>query len=191
MKRVIAVAAAGAAAAVAALAGAGGASANLGYCLGGTPGAGGRFLDLPPESVSLPQYAGARPATWVEGIGLTCDLPPKGYLFVTGSLVDSGGLDLGPTSGDQSRIYPVARPVRAGYCTATGTFVNLLLGQPTWDRTYAGLTPATFVQGRGIACGGTPAGYSLAAAPVNGSGVAGGPTDPTSIYPYAVPGTGK
>ncbi len=60
---------------------------------------------------------------------------------------------------------------RVGYCSvagdtwadgspmATGTFLNLFLGQPDGDAHYAGATQAVFVQGEGLTCN-PPSGYT-------------------------------
>jgi hypothetical protein len=62
--------------------------AHAGYCsvpgnlsTGGTPLQPGTFLDLvvgEPESNG--RYAGAAPANFVQGVGLTCSAPPPGYI---------------------------------------------------------------------------------------------------------------
>ena len=47
----------------------------------GAPIAPGTFLDLLAAQItSDPHYAGATPAIFVEGKGLTCDPPPPGYV---------------------------------------------------------------------------------------------------------------
>jgi hypothetical protein len=78
---------------------------------------------------------------------------------------------------------------RAGYCsvagntTATdaplqpGTFLDLLVGEPSRDGHYTGATLAIFVKGSGLTCGTPPAGYVR-------RGVTSG------LYPYYVPAGG-
>lgn len=180
MKRVLTAAVAAAAVAVGALVGAGGAAAaeNHAYCLNG------KFLDIPASQVADPAYKGATPANYYQGIGLTCDPPPVGWIFAPNVLVNGSGRDLGAASGDPERIYKFARPVRAGYCNG-GIFLNLMLGQPAVDPPYARVTPASYFRGIGITCAPLPAGYVYTGAFVNSAGVAGGATDPLSIYRYA------
>jgi subtilisin-like proprotein convertase family protein len=70
-----------------------------------------------------------------------------------------------------------AQLTRIGYCTTTGTFVNLVLGQPTNDPKYAGAVPANYLQGKGITCDST-AGYTA-------TGTFAGPLGPgNGPYPY-------
>jgi hypothetical protein len=82
-----------------------------------------------------------------------------------------------------------ASGARAGYCSATGdtsvdgnpiaggTFLNLLYGQPQTDVHYTGATLANYVQGMGITCDETPAGYSL-------QGFVSQAGDAGDLYPY-------
>jgi hypothetical protein len=71
------------------------------YCLNG------KFLDLQLGQPALdPRYAGATPAFYYQGIGLTCDPLPAGYVL-TDTLVNSSGLDIGAI--DPGRIYRYAR----------------------------------------------------------------------------------
>ena len=71
------------------------------YCLNG------RFLDLELGQPALdPRYTGGTPAFYYQGIGLTCDPLPAGYVF-TDTLVNSSGLDIGAI--DPGRIYRYAR----------------------------------------------------------------------------------
>jgi hypothetical protein len=64
-----------------------------------------------------------------------------------------------------------ARTPRAAYCAAAGntapdgskltagSFLNLRVGQPGKDPSYAGATLARFVEGKGLTCDAAPAGY--------------------------------
>ena len=64
-----------------------------------------------------------------------------------------------------------ARTPRAAYCAAdgntgadgakltAGSFLNLRVGQPAKDPSYAGATLARFVEGKGLTCDTPPAGY--------------------------------
>jgi hypothetical protein len=71
------------------------------YCLNG------KFLDLQLGQPALdPRYTGAIPALYYQGIGLTCDPLPAGYVL-TDTLVNSSGLDIGAI--DPGRIYRYAR----------------------------------------------------------------------------------
>jgi hypothetical protein len=65
-----------------------------------------------------------------------------------------------------------------GQPIAPGTFLVLNGGQPAVDPSYAGATPAVFLQGLGIACG-VPVGYTLTSQTV-GYGGAGDP----GVYAY-------
>jgi hypothetical protein len=61
--------------------------------------------------------------------------------------------------------------VRAGYCSvagntnadgsalAPGTYLDLVVGEPSRNGRLAGAVPANFVQGSGLTCSGPPAGY--------------------------------
>lgn len=180
MKRLLTAALAAAAVAVGALVGAGGAVAaeNYAYCLNG------KFVVIPETQIAEPAYRSATPAFYYEGIGLTCDPAPVGWVFSPNMLVNGSGQDLGAASGDRERIYKYARQVRAGYCNG-GIFLNLMLGQPAVEAAYSRVTPATYVQGMGITCAPLPAGYVYTGTFVNSAGVAGGATDPVSIYRYA------
>ena len=83
----------------------------------------------------------------------------------------------GPAEYDIDNVQLLADAVsangsRVGYCAAngdtwadgsaiaTGTFLNLAMGQPLNDPHYTGATPANFVKGEGITCAAPPAGYS-------------------------------
>lgn len=67
---------------------------------------------------------------------------------------------------------PSTDGLRAGYCAvdgdtwadgsaiATGTFLNLAIGQPSTDAHYTGAVAANFVEGKGITCDAAPAGYT-------------------------------
>src|SRR6476619_5391779 len=60
---------------------------------------------------------------------------------------------------------------RAGYCSVSGntaadgtalqpgTFLDLLIGEPTTNGHFAGAAPANFVKGTGLTCASPPAGY--------------------------------
>ncbi len=141
---------------------------RAGYCaaagdvdpVSGQPIPAGTFLNLNKgQPDSDPNYAGATPARYVEGEGITCDAPPPGDV--------QDGFEAGyPSFG------PPSPPERTGYCTAAGdvnplsgqpipagTFVDLLTNQPASDPDYAGATPAIYIQGQGVTCGVVPAGY--------------------------------
>lgn len=180
MKRMLTAALAAGAVAVGALAGAGGAAAaeSYAYCING------KYRDVPEAQIADPAYKGATPANYYQGIGLTCDAAPVGWVFTPNALVNGSGDDLGAVSGDRKRIYKFARPVRAGYCNG-GIFLNLMLGQPAVTPAYARVTPASYFRGIGITCSPLPAGYAYTGAFVNSGGFAGGTTDPLSIYRYA------
>lgn len=51
-------------------------------------------------------YAGAAPASYVDGIALTCDPPPSGYTLVSGELVDLLGQPSPPGLSFPGTIYP-------------------------------------------------------------------------------------
>lgn len=79
------------------------------YCAGanntvnGEPVRQGSFLNLLAGQPDYdPNYKGATPAIFVEGIGLTCDPPPAGYAFAE-MLVNNEGQDLG--ASDTGRFY--------------------------------------------------------------------------------------
>jgi hypothetical protein len=74
---------------------------RAGYCLNG------RFVNLLRGQPAVdPTYAGATPAFFYQGLGLSCDRLP-GY-SLTGAIVNGVGIDLGPVIGplDLGRIYP-------------------------------------------------------------------------------------
>jgi len=88
---------------------------------------------------------------------------------------------------------------RAGYCAAAGdtdpntgaplvvgSFLNLFVGQPTWDPHYTGASPAIFVKGKGITCDPPPPGYVDSGHKVSSAEVS-NPSDPGAIYEYWVP----
>lgn len=82
--------------------------ARAGYCLNA------KFFDLQRDQPAKdPAYAGATPAFYYEGLGISCDRLP-GYT-ATGGLVNGSGIDLGPIIGpqDPGRIYPYLRRARA------------------------------------------------------------------------------
>lgn len=81
----------------------------------------------------------------------------------------------GPAAMSIDNVQLLADPVagaRVGYCSApgdtwqdgtpmrSGTFLDLLAGQPSTDPHYAGATVAIMVEGLGITCDAPPAGYT-------------------------------
>lgn len=83
---------------------------------------------------------------------------------------------------------------RAGYCSVPGntaadgtalqpgTFLDLLIGEPTTNGHYTGAAPANFIEGIGLSCGSPPAGY-VRHGIATGAGLEG-----AGIYPfYAAP----
>ncbi len=85
---------------------------------------------------------------------------------------------------------------RAGYCSVSGnkaadgsalqpgTFLDLVVGEPSTNGHYTGAVPANFVKGMGLTCAGPPAGY-VRKGFASGAGVAG-----SGVYPYYVPADG-
>ena len=85
---------------------------------------------------------------------------------------------------------------RAGYCsvagntTATGaplqpgTFLDLLVGEPSRDGHYTGATLAIFIKGVGLTCGSPPAGYVRHGVAADDQHVG------TGLYPYYIPAGG-
>jgi hypothetical protein len=70
----------------------------------GDPLPAGTFLNLLlGQPLSDAGYAGAVPAFFVRGIGITCDLPPVGFSFSDGVFVDG----LGAANGATGAIYPL------------------------------------------------------------------------------------
>jgi hypothetical protein len=83
---------------------------------------------------------------------------------------------------------PVVRgPDRYGYCL-NGVFLNLLLGQPSYDPLYKGATPAFYVDGVGITCDPPSGVFSLAVDLVGPDGQPAPPgySFPSVIYPHYV-----
>ena len=79
------------------------------YCAGagnkvnGVPVAAGTALNLYLGQPAVdPNFTGATPASFVEGIGATCDPPPAGYSFDGATYVDGAG----QAHGLQNAIYP-------------------------------------------------------------------------------------
>lgn len=85
---------------------------------------------------------------------------------------------------------------RAGYCSVEGntavdgsplqpgTFLNLVVGEPARDGHYTGATPANFIKGIGLTCGGPPAGYVRNGFAADAAHIGSG------IYPYYAPAGG-
>jgi hypothetical protein len=72
---------------------------------------------------------------------------------------------------DDVQLVPYAQENRAGYCSAPGnasnghelapgSFLDLVVGQPSVDPQYAGATTARWIDGLGITCDNVPAGFT-------------------------------
>jgi hypothetical protein len=82
---------------------------------------------------------------------------------------------------------------RAGYCSVPGntaadgsalqpgTFLDLVVGEPSTNGHYAGSAPANFVKGAGLTCGSPPPGYTRQGFASDAEHVG------TGIYPYYAP----
>jgi hypothetical protein len=122
--------------------------------------------------------------------------PPFGlwnteYLFDCGGSI--GGPSTGPSSGTSGGTTPapVCTPTPLGcyehaphqaYCTPAGAFEDLLLGQATWDPTFANHYPAAYVKGVGLTC--NASGYHDTGTKVDSMGLDLGPSDQGRVYEY-------
>ena len=82
---------------------------------------------------------------------------------------------------------------RAGYCSVSGntaadgsalqpgTFLDLVVGEPSTNGHYAGAVPANFVTGIGLTCASPPVGF-VRNGFASGAGQVG-----SGVYPYYVP----
>jgi hypothetical protein len=107
---------------------------------------------------------------------------------------DTMGASSCPGGSAAAEVAVPQEPVRAIYCSVAGntvngvavppgTALNLYLGQPGFDSSYKGATPAFFVEGIGATCDAPPAGYSFKGSTyVDGAGVAHGLQN--AIYPF-------
>jgi hypothetical protein len=107
---------------------------------------------------------------------------------------DTMGESSCPGGSAADEVVVPQEPVRAIYCSAAGntvngvpvppgTALNLYLGQPGFDLSYKGATPAFFVEGIGATCDPPPAGYTFKGSTyVDGAGQAHGLEN--AIYPF-------
>jgi hypothetical protein len=85
-------------------------------------------------------------------------------------------------AGPASPPPPPPPPPRGQYCL-DGKYVDLLLGQPSFDPAWAGAVPAGYFPGVGLSCM-VPAGYAATSLLVNSGGDDLGPDDRGRIYRY-------
>ncbi len=103
---------------------------------------------------------------------------------------DTAGIDVGSIRSWILRLF-VLMPDRAGYCAAEGNtdpytgapiragrFMDLELEQVLSDESYAGATPANYVDGVGITCGPIPQGFVQQGFAPESLGV------PANTYPF-------
>ena len=85
---------------------------RAGYCLNG------KFEDLIfGEPSTDPVWAGATPANYVQGIGITCDTPGSGYAYQPGELVATDGSIWPSGPANPGAIYPYYAKTAVGPVT--------------------------------------------------------------------------